>query len=87
MATIVNTGAIVEHDCVIGDGCHVSVGASLAGSCRLADGVTIWPGAILRNRVSIASGVIVGAGAVVCGDLETPGTYVGVPARLLKPHV
>ena len=84
-ATIVNTGAIVEHDCVIGRGCHVSVGVTIAGSCRLGDKVTIWPGATVRNGVSIASGVVVGAGAVVCKNLDTPGIYVGVPARLRKP--
>ena len=83
-ATIVNTGAIVEHDCIIGSGCHVSVGATLAGSCRLGDRVTIWPGASLRNGVSIVSDVFVGAGAVVSGNLDTPGTYIGVPARLQR---
>ena len=84
LATIVNTGAVVEHDCVIGSGCHISVGATIAGGCVLRDGVTIWSGATLRSRVSLGSGVVVGAGAVVCENLETPGTYVGVPARLLK---
>jgi len=83
-AAIVNTGSIVEHDCVIGAGCHVSVGATIAGTCRLGDGVTIWAGATLRDGITVASGVIVGAGAVVCKDLRTPGTYVGVPARLQK---
>lgn len=84
VATIVNTGALVEHDCVIGAGCHVSVDVTIAGGCRLADEVTIFSGATLRNRVSIAAGVVVGAGAVVCEDLTAPGTYVGVPARLMK---
>jgi len=83
-ATIVNTGALVEHDCVIGSGCHVSVDVTIAGSCHLADEVTIFSGATLRNRVSIGAGILVGAGAVVCEDLTTPGTYVGVPARLIK---
>jgi len=83
-ATIVNTGAIVEHDCVIGAGCHIAVGATIAGSCRLADEVTVWSGATLRNRVALGPGVIVGAGAVVCEDLDTPGTYIGVPARRVK---
>jgi sugar O-acyltransferase (sialic acid O-acetyltransferase NeuD family) len=84
VATIVNTGALVEHDCVIGSGCHVSVDVTIAGSCQLADEVTIFSGATLRNRVSIGAGVLVGAGAVVCEDLKEPGTYIGVPARLVK---
>ena len=84
VATIVNTGALVEHDCVIGAGCHVSVDVTIAGGCRLADEVTIFSGATLRNRVSIAAGIVVGAGAVVCEDLTAPGTYVGIPARLMK---
>jgi UDP-N-acetylbacillosamine N-acetyltransferase len=83
-ATIVNTGSMVEHDCVIGAGCHISVGATIAGTCQVGDGVTIWAGATLRDGITVAPGVIVGAGAVVCENLQTPGTYVGVPARLKK---
>ena len=84
VGTIVNTGALVEHDCVIGNGCHISVDVTIAGGCWLADEVTIFSGATLRNRVSISADVVVGAGAVVCEDLTAPGTYVGIPARLMK---
>ena len=35
--------------------------------------------------VSICDHVVIGAGAVVTKDIDTPGFYVGNPARLLRP--
>jgi sugar O-acyltransferase (sialic acid O-acetyltransferase NeuD family) len=78
---IINTGAIVEHDAVIGDDTHISTGSIVNGSCSVGSGCLVGSGAVLRNGVSIADGVIVGAGAVVVSSLDSPGVYVGNPAR------
>lgn len=56
----------------------------------------IWKPTIVGDRVVIGSnatilparicdGVMIGAGAVVTKDIETPGIYVGNPAKYLKP--
>lgn len=81
---IINTCSSVDHDCVVGDYCHVSVGAHLSGTVSLGDEVWIGAGAIVSNNIRICSGSVIGAGAVVIRDIDTAGTYVGVPARLGK---
>ena len=83
-ACIINTGAIVEHECRIGDFSHVSVNATVAGRVVLGRGVFIGAGAIVRNDVTICDSVIIGAGATVICDITEPGTYVGTPAKLMK---
>jgi UDP-N-acetylbacillosamine N-acetyltransferase len=80
---IVNTGAAIEHDCVLGEFCHVSVNASVAGRCQLGDLVFIGAGATVIDGISISGEVTIGAGSVAVADVNSPGTYAGVPARRL----
>ena len=78
---IINTGAIVEHDCVIQDHAHIATGAILSGSVTVGNRAHIGAGAIIRQSISIGDGAIVGAGAVVVKDVLPYTTVVGVPAK------
>ena len=82
-SVIVNTASSVDHDCVIGDYCHIAVGAHLAGTVTVGEGTWIGAGATVSNNINICDGCLIGAGAVVIKDILKPGTYVGVPARLV----
>ncbi len=81
---IVNTCASVDHDCVLGDFVHVAVGAHVCGTVSVGDNTWIGTGATVINNLKICPDCIIGAGAAVVKDITSPGTYVGVPARLLK---
>ncbi|MBR2992912.1 MAG: acetyltransferase [Clostridiales bacterium] len=81
---IINTSCSIDHECTINDFCHVSVGSHLAGNVIVGEASWIGAGAIVSNNVSISSGCIIGAGTVVVHDIETKGTYIGVPARKIK---
>ncbi len=81
---IVNTSSSVDHDCFIGDYCHISVGAHLCGSVSVGDGTWIGAGATVSNNIKICGGCTIGAGAVVIKDIGEPGTYVGVPAKKIN---
>lgn len=81
---ILNTCSSVDHDCQIGDYVHVAVGAHLCGTVMVAEQTWIGAGAIVSNNVNINSSCIIGAGAVVINNLEEMGTYIGVPAKLMK---
>lgn len=83
-ACIINTAALVEHECEIGDFCHVSIKAAVAGRTRIGRYSMLGAGATAIDRISLCGEVMIGAGAVVTRSIETPGTYVGVPARRIK---
>lgn len=79
---IINTGSSVDHDCKIDDFSHISVGAHVAGTCNIGKRTWIGAGATVSNNLNIYSDCMIGAGAVVIKDINKPGIYVGVPARI-----
>ena len=81
---IINTAATVDHDCIVGAYTHVSVGAHLAGHVKIGKNCFIGAGSTVKNTISIIDGARVGAGAVVVKNIDLPGTYIGVPAKLME---
>lgn len=81
---IVNTNAVIEHDCVLEDFVHVSPAAALCGTVSVGEGTHIGAGAVVINNIRIAPHSVIGAGAAVIRNADSPGTYVGVPARRHK---
>lgn len=81
---IINTGAIVEHDNVLGDYVHLSPNATLTGGATVGECTHIGAGASTKQVISITNNCVIGAGASVVKDITESGTYVGVPARKMK---
>jgi len=81
---VINTGAIVEHDCHIADNVFIGPGAILCGEVTVGNDVFIGAGAIIRQGLRIPDNTVVGMGAVVLQSPEISGTYVGNPAHI-KP--
>jgi len=81
---IVNTGASIEHECVIGAFTHVSVNAVVAGRSHVGELCFLGANSTVVDGISIVSNVVVGAGGCVPRSIDEPGTYVGVPARLIS---
>jgi len=81
---IINTGAIIDHECVIGDYVSVSPNVSVAGRSKLGDYVFLGAGVTVIENIMIGNNITVGAGGVVISSLNNPGTYVGVPVRIIK---
>lgn len=78
---IVNTGARVDHDCVVGDGVHLAPGVVLCGNVRVGEqafvgaGTTVIPGMVIGARASV------GAAAAVVRPVADDSKVRGVPAR------
>lgn len=83
-ACIVNTGASVDHDCIVDDGVHIAPGARMAGCVKVARFAMIGTGAVVLPRLTIGEGAVVGAGAVVTRDVQPYTMVAGNPARLLR---
>ena len=78
---IINTGAIIEHDCSIGDFSHIAPGAVLAGNVSIGSGCMIGANSVIKQGVKVGDNVIIGAGAVVLKDVNAETTFVGNPAK------
>ena len=81
---IINTCSSVDHDCIVGDYVHIAVGAHLCGTVRVGANTLIGAGATVINNVSVCPQCLIGAGAVVTQNIPDPGTYIGVPARIIE---
>ncbi|MEW6172104.1 MAG: NeuD/PglB/VioB family sugar acetyltransferase [Bacillota bacterium] len=82
--TIINSAAVVEHDCVLGEHVHVAPGAVLCGGVRVGSLAHVGAGAVVIQGVALGEGAVVGAGAVVLHDVEPWTVVAGNPARFIK---
>jgi sugar O-acyltransferase (sialic acid O-acetyltransferase NeuD family) len=66
---MVNTAAVVSHDCVIGKYTHIAPGALLAGHVHVGERSLVGMGVTTAIGVHIGSGVRIGNGAIVLADV------------------
>lgn len=79
--SIINTGAIIDHDCFVGRHTHICPGVVVAGGVAIGDNSFIGPGATIIKGVNIGNNSVVGAGAVVIHDVGDGLKVKGVPAE------
>jgi sugar O-acyltransferase (sialic acid O-acetyltransferase NeuD family) len=79
---IVNTSAIIDHDCEIGRHNHIAPGATLSGGVVTGDGVHIGTGANIIQLITVGADVVVGAGTTITKDVEK--NTICYPARIFK---
>jgi UDP-perosamine 4-acetyltransferase len=84
---IVNTGATIDHDCVIGLAAHIAPQSGLAGNVTVGSETFIGIGTKVIPGVCIGEHVMIGAGGVVISDLPDGVTAVGVPVRIVSTSV
>lgn len=56
---IINTGATINHDCVIGDFAHIAPGANLCGGVHVGEGSLVGVGVSIEPNVQIPAWHIV----------------------------
>jgi sugar O-acyltransferase (sialic acid O-acetyltransferase NeuD family) len=81
---ILNTGCIVEHECVINQGVHIAPGAVLAGNVTVGENTFVGANAVIKQGVTIGKNVVIGAGSVVLKDVLDHKIVVGNPAKEIK---
>jgi sugar O-acyltransferase (sialic acid O-acetyltransferase NeuD family) len=79
---IINTGAIVSHDCQLADYVNLSPGATLAGGVVVGEGTLVGMRATVNLNVRIGRRALIGNGATVKADVPDGGV---VPAGTIWP--
>ncbi len=82
--SIINTGAIVEHDCTIGKFAHISPGAILCGQVEVGQDCHIGAGSVVRQLIRIGNNSIIGAGSVVVGNIPCKVKAYGNPCKVVN---
>lgn len=80
---ILNTACIVEHECNIGDFCHIAPNAVLCGKVKVGENSFIGAGAVIKQNIEIGKNVVIGAGAVVIDHIPDNTKVAGNPARII----
>jgi len=80
---IVNTAAIVEHDCAVSNLVHLGPGSTALGGVRIGESAMIGSAACLLPGIIVGAYATVGSGSVVHIDVPERMTVVGVPARVI----
>jgi sugar O-acyltransferase (sialic acid O-acetyltransferase NeuD family) len=66
---MVNTGAIVSHDCEIGSYTHIAPGALLAGGVRVGERTLVGMGVTTAIGITVGHGARIGNGAILYADV------------------
>jgi sugar O-acyltransferase (sialic acid O-acetyltransferase NeuD family) len=82
---IVNTGAILEYDVVLGAYVHAAPAAVVGARTKVGDGGYLGIGSRLRERLTVGVNVRVGMGAVVLRSVPDDRVVIGVPAKDMAP--
>jgi UDP-N-acetylbacillosamine N-acetyltransferase len=81
---IINSGAIIEHESKVGSHNHIAIGVKICGRVNIGNMCLIGAGSVILDNLSICDNVTIGAGAIIVKDIDTPGIYVGNPAKRIK---
>ena len=81
---VINTGACVEHDCVIGDFVHISPGCTLCGSVQVGENTHVGAGSVVRQQLEIGCDALIGAGSVVVSHIPDSALAFGNPCRISR---
>ncbi len=82
--SIINTGAIIEHCCFIGEFTHIAPGAVVCGDVKIGARTHVGANATVIQGTNIGDNSIVGAGSIVTNDVPGKVIAYGNPCKVVK---
>ncbi|MBT1450708.1 acetyltransferase [Glaciecola sp. XM2] len=77
---IINTSAVVEHDCRIHEFAHICPNAAIAGGSIIGSSSWIGVGSQVKQLIQIGTNCMIGAGSTVVKNIPDNATAFGSPA-------
>ncbi|MEH2948237.1 acetyltransferase [Sporofaciens sp. JLR.KK001] len=75
---IINTSAVIEHECQVGAFTHISVNVTLCGQVTVGDHSFIGAGSTVIQGIEIGSNVTIGAGSLILRDVKDGEKVTGI---------
>ena len=66
---IINSKALIEHDAVIADHCHIATGAIINGGVTVGSGTFFGSKAVCKEYIEIGKNVVIGCGAKITKNI------------------
>ncbi|MGI2072226.1 acetyltransferase [Shewanella baltica] len=80
LGCIINTAAVIEHDCIIDEFAHICPNVTLAGSVTVGCKSWVGVGTQVRQLIKIGNNCLIGAGSTVIKNIPDNETAYGSPA-------
>ena len=77
---IINTSAVIEHDCSIDDFSHICPSVALAGGVSVGSKSWVGIGSQVKQLINIGDNCIIGAGSTVINNIPSNTIAYGSPA-------
>lgn len=81
---ILNTNAVMEHDCVLGRFSSLGPMAIMAGGAKIGDNTAIGLNACVLEKREVGTNCIIGAGALVNKNIGNNKLAYGVPCKVIR---
>ena len=81
---IINTGATVDHDCLLEDFVHIAPNTTLCGIVSVGEGTLVGAGSVVIPTIKIGKWCVIGAGSVIIEDVPDYSMVVGNPGKVIK---
>lgn len=81
---IVNSGAIIDHDCNIENFVHVATGVAISGGVYIGKNTHLGTGACIIQGITIGSNTLIGAGSIVVKNIPDRVKAYGNPCRVVE---
>lgn len=83
---VINTGAVVDHECVVGDYVNVCPHTTLCGNVHVGEGTNVCAGSVVIQGIRVGSWTMVGAGSVVVKDVPDGVVAYGNPCKVVREN-
>lgn len=82
--TLINSNVSIGHESTVSKFVNLNPGVTMGGNCKISENVTLGIGCTVLENIKIGKNIFIGANALVNKNLNTQGTYIGVPAKIIK---
>lgn len=78
---ILNTNAVIEHECEIDDLVHIAPSATLAGNVKVGRASFLGANSVCKQNITIGNNCTVGAGSTLVKNMPDNEIWIGNPAK------